>query len=263
MNQMITEQLANIMLNTTYENLTEEVISKAKLCFTDFLAVALKGSCTASGKDVLSFVNRSTESTVLGHNLASPVDAALVNGVFAHSLDLDDGHRFAQLHPGCTVIPAALAITEFLDQTGKEFITSIVAGYQVSILMGMISNPKHRENGFHSTGTCGTLGAAGAACKALKLNFNKSVNALGLAGTQAAGLLESDHCGSMGKHLHAGKSSQSGVISALLAEKGFTGAKSIIDGKEGFLNAMVEQFPNNKNYILKANKIIENKHYHI
>ena len=89
-------------------------------------------------------------------------------------------------------------------------------------MMGMISNPEHRNLGFHSTGTCGTFGAAAASCRAWDLGFDDTVNALGLAGTQAAGLLESDHAGSMGKSLHAGKAAQSGVISAMLAEKGFT-----------------------------------------
>ncbi len=139
----------------------------------------------------------------------------------------------------------------------------MVAGYQISILMGMISNPEHRNKGFHSTGTCGTFGATAAACKALKLDFNNSVNALGLAGTQAAGLLESDHSGSMAKHLHAGRAAQSGVISALLAQKGMTGAKSIIDGEEGFLNLMVFSHHHDKHEMIKANQIIENKHYHM
>jgi 2-methylcitrate dehydratase PrpD len=187
--------------------------------------------------------------------------------VFAHSLDLDDGHRFAQIHPGCTVIPAALSISENRNKMGDDFISSIVAGYQVSILMGMISNPEHRNLGFHSTGTCGTFGAAAASCKAIDLDFACIVNALGLAGTQTAGLLESDHAGSSGKHLHAGKAAQSGVISAILSENGFEGAPSIIDGNEGFLNAMVipgnTSSPTIKSYEDKADKIIANRNYHI
>lgn len=260
---MITEKLTNIILGTDYENLPDEVINKAKLCFTDFLGVALRGSRTTSGKAALSIVNNCGASTILGHKQSSPAEAAFVNGVFAHSLDLDDGHRFAQLHPGCSVIPAALSLTEAQNQNGKEFISSMVAGYQISILMGLISNPEHRNKGFHSTGTCGTFGAAAAACKALKLDFKNSINALGLAGTQAAGLLESDHSGTMGKHLHAGKAAQSGVISALLAQKGMTGAKSIIDGEEGFLNSMVFSHHQNEHDMIKTNEIIENQHYHI
>ena len=125
-------------------------------------------------------------------------------------------------------------------KSGKEFISSIVAGYEIAISLGILVNPEHRNRGFHSTGTCGTFGAAAAACKALNLDKKQIINALGLAGTQASGLLESDHIGSMGKHLHAGKAAQSGVLSALLAREGFTGASTIIEGKEGFLSAMAK-----------------------
>lgn len=236
---MITEELATELNNITYEKLPEEVILKAKLCFLDFIAVSLRGSQTSGGEIVKKIFNSQEEATIIGSKMASSIDAAFCNGIFAHCLDLDDGHRYAQLHPGCTVIPAALAMAESRAKNGKELIESIVAGYQISIILGKLTNPQLRNNGFHSTGICGTYGAAAAACKIMNLSQKQTVNALGLAGTQASGLLESDHSGSMGKHLHAGRSAQSGVISALLAENGFTGAESIIEGKEGFYSAMV------------------------
>ncbi len=236
---MITEELATEVINIQYKNLPEEVISKAKLCLLDFLAVSLRGSQTRSGEIVKKIFSSQEESTIIGSNMVSSMDAAFCNGVFAHCLDLDDGHRYAQLHPGCTVIPAVLAIGEARDKNGIELIESIVAGYQVAIILGKMINPQHRNKGFHSTGTCGTFGAAAAACKIMDLSKEETINALGLAGTQSSGLLESDHSGSMGKHLHAGRSAQSGLLSALLAENGFTGARSIIEGDEGFYNAMV------------------------
>ena len=264
---MITEKLARVVVDTDYDKLPEEVILKAKQCFIDFLGVALAGSKIHSSMVVKNIFRNGSGSSVLGSKNVGYIDASLVNGVFAHSLDLDDGHRFAQIHPGCTVIPAALSISENRNKTGKDFISSIVAGYQISILMGMISNPEHRIQGFHSTGTCGTFGAAAASCKAIDLGFECIVNALGLAGTQTAGLLESDHAGSAGKHLHAGKAAQAGVISALLSENGFKGAPSIIDGNEGFLSAMV--IPGNtssstiKSYENRADKLTAKQNYHI
>jgi len=264
---MITEKLASIVVDINYDKLPEEVILKAKQCFIDFLGVALAGSKIPSSVTVRNIFKNGNGSSVLGSNNVSFIDASLVNGVFAHSLDLDDGHRFAQIHPGCTVIPAALSIAENRNTMGDDFISSIVAGYQVSILMGIISNPEHRNLGFHSTGTCGTFGAAAASCRAIDLGFECIINAFGLAGTQAAGLLESDHAGSAGKHLHAGKAAQAGVISAILSENGFEGAPSIIDGNEGFLNAMVipgnTSTPTIKSYEDRADKIIENRNYHI
>lgn len=237
---MITEKLVGNVLDITYEKLPDDVLNKAKTCFIDFLAVSLKGSITPSGKIVRGLFKDGGGSTVIGQGNANTIDAPLINGVFAHSLDLDDGHRFAQLHPGCSVIPAALSLSESRDKTGKEFLSAIVAGYQFAILLGMLVNPEHRNKGFHSTGTCGTFGAAAAASKLLGFEFKETVNTIGIAGTQAAGLLESDHSGTMGKHLHAGKAAQSGVLSALLTENGFTGASSILDGKEGFVKAMVD-----------------------
>lgn len=235
---MITEKMASFTVQTSYSKLPKDVVEMAKLCFLDFLGVALRGSGTEGGRAVRKVLEYDGLSTVLGSGKTGPLDSSLANGIFAHSLDLDDGHRLAQLHPGCCVIPAALSLCESQKRSGKDFITALVVGYESTIAMGMLVNPAHRRQGFHSTGTCGTFGAAAAACKALGLGYDKTLNAIGLAGTQAAGLLESDHAGSMGKHLHAGRAAQSGVLSALLAKNGFTGAKSIVEGKEGFLNAM-------------------------
>lgn len=237
---MITEKMASFTVQSSYSKLPKDVVRMAKLCFLDFLGVALRGSGTESGRAVRKVLEHDGVSTVLGSGKTSPLDSSLANGIFAHSLDLDDGHRLAQLHPGCCVIPAALSLCESQKKSGKDFITALVVGYESSIAMGMLVNPAHRRQGFHSTGTCGTFGAAAAACKALGLGYDKTLNAIGLAGTQAAGLLESDHAGSMGKHLHAGRAAQSGVLSALLAKNGFTGAKSIVEGKEGFLNVMAQ-----------------------
>lgn len=237
---MITPKFTEFILSTSYDQLPESVIEKAKECFTDFLGVTLRGSGTRSGKAIKNVVKSGDESTVIGHGKSCSLGAGLANGVFAHSLDLDDGHRLAMLHPGACVISAALSLCEAGNRTGEELIESIVAGYQVAIALGMMVNPGHRRRGFHSTGTCGTLGAAAAACKAMDLDQAEITNALGLAGTQAAGLLESDHSGSMGKHLHAGRAAQSGILSALLAKNGFIGAETILEGDEGFLKAMAE-----------------------
>lgn len=243
---MTTRKFADFTTATPYKKLPEKAVNQVKLCFLDFLGVTLRGSKTRSSLAVNRILKEGNESTIIGHKKANTLDSALANGISAHSLDLDDGHRFAQLHPGACVIPAALSTCEAHDRGGKEFISSVVAGYEVAISLGILVNPGHRDKGFHSTGTCGTFGAAAAACRALNLNKTETVNALGLAGTQASGLLESDHSGSMGKHLHAGKAAQSGVLSALLAKEGFTGASSIIDGNEGFISIMGNSEAENK-----------------
>ncbi len=235
---MITKKFADFIVDIDYNDLPEEVIEKAKLCFLDFLGVTFRGSKTKSALAVNKIIVKNKESTVIGHRQSTILDSALANGIAAHSLDMDDGNRMGQLHPGACVIPAALSLCEANKKNGKDLIISVVAGYEIAISMGILVNPEHRNKGFHTTGTCGTFGAAAAACKSINLNKNQIINALGLAGTQASGLLESDHSGSMGKHLHAGKAAQSGILSALLAQEGFTGASTIIEGKEGFLSGM-------------------------
>lgn len=240
---MFTKDLAEFIVSTNYHELPEDVVKQAKLCFLDFLGVSLRGSKSRSAiiaRNIICEYNKPqhNQSTIIGGHYTNPLDAALANGISAHSLDLDDGHRLAQLHPGACVIPAAISLAEVNGKSGKDFITALVVGYQVAIQVGMLLNPEHREKGFHSTGTCGTLGAAAAAAKILDLNKNAVLNSLGIAGTQAAGLLESDHSGSMAKHLHAGRAAQSGVLSAFLAKEGFTGAHSIIEGNEGILKTM-------------------------
>ena len=237
---MKTNDLAKFITSTNYHKLPESVIEKTKLCFLDFLANTLRGSQTRSAKSVRAIIRDGNEATIIGGSRTNTLDASLANGVSAHSLDLDDGHRLAQLHPGSCVIPAALALGEAYNKSGKDLINSIVVGYQTAIKVGMLLNPEHRLRGFHSTGTCGTLGAASAACKIMNLDYETVLNALGLAGTQAAGLLESNHSGSMAKHLHAGKAAQNGVLSALLAKNDFTGAHTIIEGNEGFISTLAD-----------------------
>jgi 2-methylcitrate dehydratase PrpD len=260
---MITSKFMEFIVSTSYDQLPDGVIQKAKECFTDFMGVALRGSGTESGEAVKNIIRPSDESTVIGQGRSTPMEAGLANGIFAHSMDLDDGHRLAMLHPGACVIPASLSLCEAENRTGKELIESIVVGYQVAIALGMMVNPGHRSRGFHSTGTCGTLGAAAAACKAMDLSETQITNALGLAGTQAAGLLESDHSGSMGKHLHAGRAAQSGILSALLAKNGFTGAGTILEGDEGFLKAMADIEPHTMVDANLNETYIPMKNYHI
>ena len=143
------------------------------------------------------------------------------------------------MHLGAVIFPTALALSEAYGLGGKEFIESVIVGYEVGILLGKLVNPRHRNNGFHTTGTIGTFVSGAVASKLLQLDENQTINALGLCGTQAAGLLESDHRGSMGKVLHAGKANYNGMLSAFLARNGFTGADTIIEGSEGFLKTMV------------------------
>ncbi|MCW5605633.1 MAG: MmgE/PrpD family protein, partial [Burkholderiales bacterium] len=160
-------------------------------------------------------------------------DAALVNATAAHAFELDDYHN-AKLHPGATVIPAALAMAEKLGADGERLVTAIAAGYEVMIRTSLALNPAAaRLRGWHLTGVCGPLGAAAACASLLQLGPEQTAWALGLAGTQGAGTWAFNADGAMSKRFHAGKAAHSGVMAAELAALGFTGPTQIYEFADG------------------------------
>lgn len=239
----IADKLAESIVDLHYENLSSQVIQQAKLCILDFLGVALAGSrvglapimtnliCSAGGME---------ESTVIGigHAKKVPVfQAALLNGVMGETLDMDDGHRYANAHPGVTIIPAALALAEKENATSHKLLESIVAGYETMIRIAWAINPSHLQRGFHTTGTVGPFGAAAACGKVLGLSIKQMRNALAIAGLQGAGLLQVTESGQIMKPLHSGRAAQSGVFAAILAGMGAVGPYEIFEGEKGFFKA--------------------------
>jgi len=240
-----TQDLASFSSELVYGDIPDSAVKLAKMLLLDWLGSAIVGSTQKPAKMLLSIVDKlggTPESTIVVHaRKTSCINAALVNGAMSHIVELDDVHKSSILHPGAVVIPAALAMSEREGADGKSLLTAIVAGYDVAIRIGEAVNPSHYRY-WHTTGTCGTFGAAVAAGKILDLDTNAMVNALGSAGTQAAGLWEFVSNGSMSKHLHAGKAAANGVLSALLAKNGFTGANTIIEGTRGFCEAMSDSY---------------------
>ena len=245
---MFLQNISKFISNYRYEQSTLASMTAVKAAFLDFFGVTYRGIEEEASNIALTTIDElfsgkidlNFSASIIGKNLKTDVlSAAFINGVAAHVLELDDGHRGAQLHLGSVIFPTALAISEAHDLTGREFLESVIVGYEVGILLGKLVNPDHRDNGFHTTGTIGTFVAGAVAAKLLKLDVDQILNTLGLCGTQAAGLLESDHGGSMGKVLHVGKAAYNGILSAYLARNGFTGSGTIFDGDEGFLRTMV------------------------
>ena len=245
---MFLQNISKFISNYRYEQSTVASMTAVKAAFLDFFGVTYRGIEEEASNIALTTIDElfsgkidlNFSASVIGKNLKTDVlSAAFINGVAAHVLELDDGHRGAQLHLGSVIFPTALAISEAHDLTGREFLERVIVGYEVGILLGKLVNPDHRDNGFHTTGTIGTFVAGAVAAKLLKLDVDQILNTLGLCGTQAAGLLESDHGGSMGKVLHVGKAAYNGILSAYLARNGFTGSGTIFDGDDGFLRTMV------------------------
>jgi 2-methylcitrate dehydratase PrpD len=174
---------------------------------------------------------------------ATAFGAALYNGAVAAVDEIDDVHQDASLHPGSVVVPAALALAEERGASGRRLLTALVAGYEVVSRVARAAGPSHYAF-WHTTGTCGTFGAAAAAGSLLDLDASAMTMALGLAGTQAAGLWEGlNETATTAKHLHSGKAASSGILAALLAREGFQGAPAILEGPKGFLAASSQSGP--------------------
>ena len=226
-----------------YQGLLPEAIERVKCLVLDFLGVATRGSREESSQAVRNFLGDIEAGTaggvIIGTDMRAPYQyAALANGASAHSLELDDVSNESSSHPGAVVFPAALAAGELAGCDGKKFIEAVVAGYEVMIRLGKALGPaSHYARGFHPTGTCGTFGAAMTAAKILGLGEEEMLNALGIAGSQAAGSMEFLVNGAWVKRLHPGWAAHSGIIATLLARRGFTGPATIVEGSSGFLHS--------------------------
>lgn len=239
----LTREIARLCHELSFDNLDPDVTDRVKYLLLDYLGVAIRGARTESSEPVHSFLAKRQGSVrgvpVIATDLRVDAPyAALALGTAAHSLELDDVVNAASLHPAVSVMSAALAAGYTVESSGRELIEGIVAGYEIMVKLGIALDPAaHYARGFHPTGTCGTFGAAVAAAKILGLDQSGMINAMGIAGSQAAGSMEFLTDGAFTKRFHGGWSAHSGLVAALLAGEGFSGPATIIEGKFGFLHA--------------------------
>lgn len=235
----ISKLLAETAAKTRYEDLSDAAIIESKRAVLDWLGSCISGALETPARmaqQLISTWGNSDESTVFAAKRASASAAALANGVASHILELDDVHKGSTLHAAAPIIPAALAVAEREQASGKAFLLAVVLGYDAAFRIGEAVNPSHYYY-WHPTGTVATFGAAVAAGSLLKLSPEQMLNALGSAGTQASGLWEFNADGAMSKHLHPAKAAFNGIVAADLAKLGFTGASRILEGERGFFKA--------------------------
>lgn len=235
----IAEQLARHFAGADFPSSGAEVDAMG-LYALDTLAMALGGAGCMSSKVARDALHSGPgAATVYGAaTSASAAEAALLNGTAAHGLELDDDHRTSVMHPGAVVVPAAFAMAEATGASGRDFLRGVLAGYEVAIRTGEVYDGGLYRNGFHPTAVCGVFGAAAACSVILGLDAPGFVRAMGIAGTQAAGLVEWRTDGSWIKRLHPGRSAQSGVMAAQLARAGFTGPATVFEGRYGVFHAL-------------------------
>ncbi len=244
-----TRGIAEFVSGLEYDAIPGEVRHRLKLLMLDSLGCALYGADLQWSRilqDQLSSVDSTRACAIWGTNrkLSAP-HAALVNGTQVQGFELDDVHRAGVLHVGAVVLPALIPLAETRPgMTGKEFLAAAAAGYEIGPRVGLCMGPAHIASGWHSGATLGVFSSAAGAARGLKLDADRTVHALGIAGTQAAGLMAAQF-GAMVKRMHAGRSSQSGLYGALLAEKGFTGIVNVLESEYGGFCTTMSQSKDN------------------
>jgi 2-methylcitrate dehydratase PrpD len=231
--------LAKFVESTMFEDVPDDAQEKAKEAIADLIGVALYGSQHDVGDRVWSYVEETMgggSATVLGRETASPPGAALANASFGHAIDYDDTFESIVIHPTSPVFSAALAVSDRADATGEDLLAAYVVGVEVAFRVGHSTYPSHYENGWHSTGTIGTFGAAAAAASLLDLSTEEIRHAFGIAGSESSSLKK--NFGSMTKPLHSGHAAQMGIRAAMLASNGFTADPDILESEIGYGSVM-------------------------
>lgn len=238
-----TQQLAQYAANVRFDDLPAPVIQRAKDCIADTVATITFGADLPWSRTIIRYAERmgaGGKSRILapsGAAVQAPL-AALANGALAHAFELDNlTWPSTGVHPGATLLSSALAVAQERGLGGRELIAAIVAGSETMIRIGRATKHNNEGRGFHAPGTTGPFGAAIAVGHMLKFDAATMTNVMGIAGSLACGLMEfaRSGTGAMVKRLHLGRAAESGVLAASLAEDGFTGPVSVLEGPFGFL----------------------------
>ena len=244
----LTREVADFVVGTKLSDLPSVVIENGKKSILDGLGLALSGSVARSGELVRKHLEAQNlgrgPATVIGSGMrVAPRFAGFANGVGVHADDYDDTQLAVApdrvygllTHPTAPALPAALATGEALGASGADVMLAYHLGVEVECKIAEAINPRHYQTGFHATATCGTFAAASAAGRLMGLEQDAMLRALSIAGSQSAGLRE--NFGTMTKPFHAGRSSESGIVAAELAELGWTASPNILEAMRGFFRA--------------------------
>lgn len=230
-------QLAAFAANLRYEDIPAPVLRRTEDLLLDWFGSALAGKAGRPVQAIEAFAREQGPHSggaevLISRRKTSPLFAAMVNGAASHYAEQDDVHNGSVFHPATVIFPAVLAVAQDRGLSGKDLLTASVAGYEAGIRIGEFLGRSHYKI-FHTTGTVGTVAAAIAVGRLIGLDARRMLDAVGSAGTQAAGLWEFLRDAADSKQLHTAKAAADGLMAALLAEKGFTGARQILEGGQG------------------------------
>lgn len=245
-----TMYLADFVARTSYDQIPSPIRELSTDLFLDYLRVASVGQRMPWSHWAEQYANQ-TAAPGLANILFSKksfdiVSASFINAIYAGSIDADDVHVGAMLHPGCIIFSSALAVGKSRNRSGQEILAAVIAGYETMIRLGLCIQPSHFKRGFQSTSTIGVLGSAVTAASLIFSQEStdtrtlKIAQTLGVAASFSGGLVQFFHSGSTVKRLHAAQAASSGVKAALLVESGFSGPVDIFEGQDGFARAYAD-----------------------
>jgi 2-methylcitrate dehydratase PrpD len=242
----LSKTLATFASELKLSDIPEDVLARTEDLLVDWFGSAIAGKGSRPVETITQFAqnmggfntaNPGTAEILISRKNSSPFLAALANAAASHVAEQDDVHNGSVFHPATVVFPAALATAQTIGASGEDLLVAAVVGYEVGIRVGEFLGRSHYKT-FHTTGTAGTLAAAAAVGHLLKLNPTQMLHAFGSAGTQSAGLWEFLRDAADSKQLHTAHASSTGLMSAYLAQSGFTGAEHILEGKQGLAAGM-------------------------
>jgi 2-methylcitrate dehydratase PrpD len=242
----LSKTLATFASELKLSDIPEDVLARTEDLLVDWFGSAIAGKGSRPVETITQFAqnmggfntaNPGTAEILISRKNSSPFLAALANAAASHVAEQDDVHNGSVFHPATVVFPAALATAQTIGASGEDLLVAAVVGYEVGIRVGEFLGRSHYKT-FHTTGTAGTLAAAAAVGHLLKLNPTQMLHAFGSAGTQSAGLWEFLRDAADSKQLHTAHASSTGLMSAYLAQSGFTGAEHILEGNQGLAAGM-------------------------
>lgn len=243
----LSQQLAAFAVDHPFDRLPQEVVESVRSRVLDVLGICVAASPLDTSAAARLFALRQggqpeSHAVGIGARLPGPA-AALVNGTLAHSLDYDDTHLPSVVHPSASVVPAALAVAQARQRTGREVIAAIACGLEVCVRIGMAGFDEDSgrniffEHGQHATSICGTIGAAVSCGLLVGFEEDDLVHVIGVAASMGSGIIEANRTGGTVKRMHCGWAAHAAVMAAELVELGFTGPPTALEGRFGFFEA--------------------------
>lgn len=241
----ITDKFIDGIVSISQDEIPLSVSKQIRDSFLDYLGCALAGSKLVhdKGNTIVEALHKKHGDTfVFGSKEKTTMQtAALLNGISAHYIELDDGHRFGMMHPGAPIFSALLAVNDSFQFTSADFFRATVIGYEVAIRLACAVQPGNKLRGYHATGTCGTVGVAMAVAMLMHLDRAQMKSAFSAAATSAAGLLEMIVGDSEMKPYNIGRAAMDGIMSAFVGNARFKAPEDALGGKRGFLKVMTDE----------------------